>query len=1134
MNESLVMIPAPPVRAGRARFPWLAAVVPFVGGVVLWGVTGSPSSLLFGLLGPIIALASVLDAARGGRRAYREACAAHARQLERARARVAEHHERERAHLAARHPDALQLLALPARIWRALPGDEARISLARGSRPSECRVRVSGGGDDGGDGYDGAHEGYEPERRGAGRGRGRGRARPRGRRGRELRAGALVGADPAALARLRAEAAAVHDAPITIPATDGTMLLGDAPFVRAAARALVLQLCMTHAPDALRLVRLPPEGWEWARELPHAEPAAVGVCPPAPPGTAGGAQLAPAWRSGPAPGRDAMRDGGAAPLRLVVVDAGESARLPGVTGACGGFGGDGGRSGGGSGIGVEIRIVAGPVGAPVDPGCAALVEVHGADGAATLSLTGPGADRIAAREADQVAVGLGVGLGVGAEQHGAAAVQLLGEAQARAITELLRERALALFPPVVPSPLPELDELLEEASGAAGVEGGPPGCPLPVPFAVAEGVALPIDIVAAGPHALIAGTTGSGKSELMVSWITALCALYPPERVVFLLADFKGGTAFASLAELPHVVGVITDLDAGGASRALESLQAELRWREARLADAGARDIADGRVEMPRLLVVIDEFAALLAQHPQLQEMFADLAARGRALGVHLVLGTQRAAETVRDGLLANIPLRFCLRVVDEGESRAVLGVAGAAALAAAHPGVMLVRRAADSAPFVARVVRASASDRGRALGRWAGHPPPRRPWQPPLPTRLEVDALAAAVAVHAGRFSAAAAAHADGGDGDVMPAAGTLELPLGLLDEPAAQRQRPWAFVPARDRSLLVVGGAGSGKSAALRMVEHAVGGRPDGLAVVCIRIGADREHAWDTIERLAQLREDGAMSTLVLIDDLDALIAGMPGDYAAVLIDRLERLLREGFRAGITLVAGAQRMPIGGTRIGESFHTRLLLRLPSRADHLAAGGDARSFEPNRPAGRGTIDGLEVQLALPPALGAVRPSGAPGPRGRAEAPTAPCAEGAAWRPPAGPIGVVSRAPAATEERLRAAWSPLGAIVLSLRALPSGTRLGELVGLGEHAVAVVGDAQAWQEHWSLLAAIRAAHPLIIEGPSWVEFRALTGSRELPPYIAGDSGWLCAPDGTVSRVRLPRGRGRGSGATSAVS
>ena len=135
----------------------------------------------------------------------------------------------------------------------------------------------------------------------------------------------------------------------------------------------------------------------------------------------------------------------------------------------------------------------------------------------------------------------------------------------------------------------------------------------------------------------------------------------------FLLADFKGGTAFDALAGVPHVTGVITDLDGAGARRAIESLRAEVRWREAAIAGAGARDILDPRVDLPRLVVVVDEFAALLGDHPELHAVFTDVAARGRALGMHLVLGTQRAAGVIRDSLLANCPLRISLRVTDPG-----------------------------------------------------------------------------------------------------------------------------------------------------------------------------------------------------------------------------------------------------------------------------------------------------------------------------------------------------------------------------------------------------------------------------------------------------------------------------------
>ena len=222
-----------------------------------------------------------------------------------------------------------------------------------------------------------------------------------------------------------------------------------------------------------------------------------------------------------------------------------------------------------------------------------------------------------------------------------------------------------------------------------------------------------IDLVTDGPHAVVAGVTGSGKSELLITWILALCASHSTEAVSFLLADFKGGTAFDALAGVPHVTGVLTDLDGSGARRAIESLRAEVRWREAELARVGARDVLDPRVDVPRLVIVVDEFAALLGEHPELHAVFTDVAARGRALGMHLILGTQRPSGVVRESLLANCPLRISLRVTDPVDSRAVIGTDEAALLPGGPEarGIALVRSAADRAPRRVRIALSSSSD---------------------------------------------------------------------------------------------------------------------------------------------------------------------------------------------------------------------------------------------------------------------------------------------------------------------------------------------------------------------------------------------------------------------------------------
>ena len=153
---------------------------------------------------------------------------------------------------------------------------------------------------------------------------------------------------------------------------------------------------------------------------------------------------------------------------------------------------------------------------------------------------------------------------------------------------------------------------------------------------------IDLDLVADGPHAIVGGTTGSGKSALLTAWILALAAAHPPERLVLLLVDCKGGATFDPLAALPHVAGVVTDLDPEDAERAVASLGAELRRREQAVRDAGGQDIT--ATGLPRLVVVVDEYRALVDRAPDLAALFGDLAARGRSLGVHLVLCTQRPA----------------------------------------------------------------------------------------------------------------------------------------------------------------------------------------------------------------------------------------------------------------------------------------------------------------------------------------------------------------------------------------------------------------------------------------------------------------------------------------------------------
>ncbi|WP_268904337.1 FtsK/SpoIIIE domain-containing protein, partial [Cellulomonas algicola] len=213
----------------------------------------------------------------------------------------------------------------------------------------------------------------------------------------------------------------------------------------------------------------------------------------------------------------------------------------------------------------------------------------------------------------------------------------------------------------------------------------------------AGGEAVTVDLVTDGPHALVAGTTGAGKSELLTTLVLALALTHGPERLAVLLVDFKGGTGLGAVAGLPHVLDHVTDLDAARTQRVLAGLRAESRRRERVLAARGAHDVADldprDAATPPRLLVVVDELRALADDVPDAVATLARLAAQGRALGIHLVLATQRPAGVVTADLRANVELRVALRVADDADSRDVVDDPGAARLDPRTPGRAVLRR---------------------------------------------------------------------------------------------------------------------------------------------------------------------------------------------------------------------------------------------------------------------------------------------------------------------------------------------------------------------------------------------------------------------------------------------------------
>lgn len=204
------------------------------------------------------------------------------------------------------------------------------------------------------------------------------------------------------------------------------------------------------------------------------------------------------------------------------------------------------------------------------------------------------------------------------------------------------------------------------------------------PIGVTKGgvISLNIHDKGHGPHGLVAGTTGSGKSEILQTYILSMATLYHPHEVAFVIIDFKGGGMVNQFKDLPHLLGAITNIDGKEINRSLKSIKAELQKRQRLFAEVEVNHIdkyiqkyQEGKagIPIPHLILIVDEFAELKAEQPDFMKELISTARIGRSLGVHLILATQKPSGQVDDQIWSNSRFRICLKVQNQEESNEVL-----------------------------------------------------------------------------------------------------------------------------------------------------------------------------------------------------------------------------------------------------------------------------------------------------------------------------------------------------------------------------------------------------------------------------------------------------------------------------
>ncbi len=963
-----IKIPAPPEEPQKPSLPLAASIAPLILGVVLFLVLKQPTMLLFMALGPVMAGWTFAESWRSGKRGYKARLASWRTRLSEAEARLGSCVLAETAQRRESAPEAGELVArarspLPT-LWERRPDDNdfLRLRVGTADLPSELAVTIEAGGSE------------------------------------RLRTEAL---------EIASKHATLHAVPASTSLVESGVvgIGGPRDRVLGIGRFLVAQTVTLHSPRDVVLCAAvaSEEEWSWLKWLPHADPLG-----------------SPLGRSGLAAGEDASRELLAA-VQGVIAERrelgqstpGSAKRRPTIV------------------LLVDESVV------PDRSRVAAILGDRGANGVACLWL---GSTRNALPNECRSVIELNsqtASLEITDSETGGVIANVTEDGIP---VDLAQSLALALAP-------------LRDGGSMAAQRRLPSSITLPellgvesitdewlidrwadksrsVPIGVSADGEFLLDLRRDGPHGLIGGTPGSGKSELLRTLVASLACGMPPNRLTFLLIDYKGKSAFRECELLPHTVGTMTNLQGSLSARMLVSLRAELQRRMELLDEHEAQDIRelerrDLDAAPPTLLIVIDEFATLVDEVPDFVDGVVDIAQRGRSLGVHLILATQRPSGVVNANVRANANLRIALRVLEAPESADIIGTDDASRISRDSPGRAFFKtghgdltevqtayvggtahsnsdgKHVEVVDFTFSPPRASGVSTGtgtepetdlkrivdsaQSAVRTLALDPPRRPFVDPLAETIPLESV--------------------GENGD------DSKVALGWIDEPTRQRQAPFIIDLEADGSVLVFGSGGSGKTILLQTLASSLA---QSTTVESLNIYA-LDYATRALRRLESLPHCGAVIVsddeertvrlfrmlrmivdkrrdmfvnvnatslteyrrlspdatepriVVLLDGFGNFSDMFERVSNGALLDELPKLISEGRPLGVHFVITAERRASTPAKLYNVVQKHVVLRLANDDEYGNLNVDPRIARgAHLPAGRGFVDGrYEMQSCI-------------------------------------------------------------------------------------------------------------------------------------------------------------------------